>query len=413
VRLSQRSVDALTYTRKSGAQCHWDSDLSGFGVRVYPSGRKSYVVAYRTAGRQRFMTLGKVGVLTPSDARGMALEILAAVAKGGDPAGDRQAYRAAPSMEDLRDRYMKEHARVHKKPMSVGNDERMWRLHVIPKLGKRKVADVTRAEVARLHASMAHIPGQANRMLALLSKAFRLAELWEWRPGGSNPCKHLPRYPEKKRERFLSSEEFTRLSEVLQQAEQERTENDASIAAIRLLMLTGCRCGEIKKLRWSEVDLERRCLRLADSKTGRRTVYLNTSALEVLAGIERVEGNPYVIVGAKPGAHLVGLSRSWYRIRAKAGLEDLRLHDLRHSFASVAAASGLSLPMIGKLLGHSQPITTARYAHLAADPMLKASELVGETIGAAMRGRPKAEVVPISRWEADRPVARLADASNP
>ena len=249
MRLSQRSINALTYTRKSGAQCHWDSDLSGFGVRIYPSGRKSYVVSYRAAGRQRSMTLGKVGVLTPNDARGMALEVLVAVAKGGDPAADRAAYRQAPTVADLRDRYMKEHAEIRKKRMGVGNDERMWRLHILSAIGRRKVTDVSRAEIVRLHTSMAETPYQANRMLALLSKAFQLAELWEWRPDGSNPCKQIQRYREEKRERYLSSDEFTRLADVLAQVEHERTERPASIAAIRLLMLTGCRSGEIKTLR--------------------------------------------------------------------------------------------------------------------------------------------------------------------
>jgi integrase len=411
VKLGKRVVDALTYERKSGAQYAWDDDLAGFGVRVYPTGRKSYVVTYRHDGRQRFFTLGRVGPMTFHEARIRALEVLAAVGRGGDPGGERMAYREAPTMGHLADRFIREHAKPRRKPSTARAYEQLLQAYVLPRFGKRKVADITRADVAGLHAELHHVPYQANRSLAVLSKAFNLCEVWGWRPDGSNPCRHIQRYREEKRERFLSGEEMTRFAEAISEAERQQTECPAAIAAIRLLAVTGCRSAEIKKLRWSEVDFERRCLRLGDSKTGRRTVYLNTTALEVLAGIERVLGNPYVIVGAKPGAHLVGLSRPWFRIRERAGLSDVRLHDLRHSFASVAAASGLSLPMIGKLLGHTQPVTTQRYAHLAADPMLKASELVGATIDAAMRGRPKAEVVPFGRRDDGPATSRTADRS--
>jgi integrase len=181
------------------------------------------------------------------------------------------------------------------------------------------------------------------------------------------------------------------------EAADAQLETAAAIAAIRLLILTGCRVGEILTLQWSEVDFEQRCLRLADSKTGRKTVYLNTAALQVLAGIERADDNPYVIEGSKPGNHLVGLTRTWFRIRRRAGLAEVRLHDLRHTYASIGAGMGLSLPIIGKLLGHTQPVTTQRYAHLAADPMRQAAERIGATIEAALAGRPKAAVVEIGR----------------
>jgi integrase len=264
---------------------------------------------------------------------------------------------------------MREHARPRKKATSVMTDERIWQLHILPQFGKRKVAEVTRADVSRLHAEMAETPYQANRLLAVLSKAFNLAEVWGWRPDGSNPCRHVQRYREEKRERFLSSEELASLLEVLTEAEQTRLESLFAIAAIRLLILTGCRVGEIVKLHWSEVDFERRCLRLADSKTGKKTVYLNTAAFQVLAKVERNPENPHVIQGSLPGSHLIGLTRIWFRIRRRVGLVGVRLHDLRHTYASIGAGMGLSLPIIGKLLGHTQAVTTQRYAHLAADPM--------------------------------------------
>ncbi len=332
MRLTKRTVDALAYTRKSGAQCAWDDELAGFGVRVYPTGRKSFVVNYRVDGRQRFFTLGKVGELTVHEARTQAMQVLAAARRGEDASGDRIAYRQAPTMKDLAERYLREHARPRNKPRTVASAEQVLRL------GKKKV------------------------------------------------------------ERYLSQDELSRLADTLNEAERLRTEEAPSIAALRLILLTGCRSGEIKELRWSEVDFDRRCLRLADSKTGRKTIYLSSGALEVLAGIERQPGNPYVIVGAKPGQHLVGLTRQWFRIRKRAGLEDVRLHDLRHTYASIGAGIGLSLPIIGKLLGHSVPATTQRYAHLAANPMLEAAERIGAALDAAMSGAPKAPVIDFRDW---------------
>ena len=305
MKLTKRTVDALTYDRKSGGKYAWDDDLAGFGVRVYPTGRKSFVVGYRADGRQRFHTLGRFGEMTVHEARTRALEVLASVRRGDDPSGDRIAYQQSPTMKDLAERYMREHARPRKKPLGVENDARVWRKHVLPRLGKKKVADVTRADVFQLHAQMGEkTPIQANRTLAVLSKAFNLCEIWGWRPDGSNPVRHVPRFPENRRERFLSEAELLRLAEALNEVERLRLEEPASIAAIRLILLTGCRYGEIKGLRWSEVDFQRRCLRLADSKTGRKTVYLNSAALQILADIKREDDIPYVIVGAKPGSHL-------------------------------------------------------------------------------------------------------------
>jgi len=399
MKLTKRTVDALTYDRKSGGKYAWDDDLAGFGVRVYPTGRKSFVVGYRADGRQRFLTVGRVGELTMHEARTKAMEVLASVRRGSDPSGDRIAYQQSPTMKDLSERYMREHARPRKKPSGAKNDERVWANHILPSLGRKKVADVTRADVFQIHAQMGEkTPIQANRTLAVLSKAFNLCEIWGWRPDGSNPVRHVPRFKENKRERYLSEGELLRLAESLKEVERLQLEEPAAIAAIRLILLTGCRSGEIKGLKWSEVDFQRRCLRLADSKTGRKTIYLSSGALQVLADIERVEGNPFVIVGAKEGGHFRGLSRPWFRIRKRAGLDDVRLHDLRHTYASVGAGIGLSLPMIGNLLGHTVPATTQRYAHLAAHPMLEAAERIGASLDAAMSGAPKGELVEFRNW---------------
>ena len=213
---------------------------------------------------------------------------------------------------------------------------------------------------------------------------FNLAEMWGLRSDGSNPRKHIKKYPEEKRERFLSPAELRRVGEVLREIEQEAIELPSSIAAVRLLMLTGCRLGEIMTLQWEYVDIPGKALRLPDLKTGAKVVHLGQPAVEVLLKIDRHEDNPWVIAGTLPGGRLSDLQPFWQRVRARAGLKDVRIHDLRHTFASTAVASGQGLPMIGKLLGHTQVQTTARYAHLAADPIKNAADQVASEIAASL-----------------------------
>lgn len=364
----------------------WDSQLAGFGVRIYPSGRRVYLVQYRShGGRQRRAMLGPHGPLTTEQARERAAALLADVHKGEDPAGNARAHRKAPTVAELCDRYLADHARQHKKPRSIAEDERMIASFIKPALGPLKVTAIGRPDIIRAHRELRNTPTQANRCLALLSKMMSLAERWGLRPDGSNPCRHVDKNKERSRNRFLAEDELARLAEVLAAVERERAELPGVAAAVRLLLFTGARLSEILTLRWDHVDLPDHCLRLADSKTGAKTIYLPPAAMEVLAELPRVDGNPFVIVGGKPGAHLVDLERPWRRIRARAGLDDVRLHDLRHSFASMAVAGGLSLPMIGALLGHRQTQTTARYAHLAADPLKQAVHLTGSRIAAAMK----------------------------
>ncbi len=392
-KLTKRTIDAAGYERKSGADYRWDTVTTGFGLRVYPSGKKSFVVNYRVRGKQRFMTIGPYGVLTLHQARSKAREILARARLGEDPSGKRLGDLRAPSMKDLSVRYMEEHATAHKKPATAAADRRTWDRIILKKFANRKVKDINHEEVAALHTSLRKTPAMANQMLNIMSKAFNLAETWGWRREGTNPCRRVQRFKSERRERFLSAEELARLSEVLAESERTQSENPNVVAAFRLLILTGCRVGEILNLRWEDVDFERRCLNLPDSKTGPKTVYLNAPALQVLAGIEHLTGNAYVVPGRIEGKPLATLRFKWHRIRKKADLKDVRIHDLRHSFASFGVGLGLPLQPIGKLLGHSQIATTERYAHLADDPIRQANEKIGDHIWAVMSGKPKAEAV--------------------
>lgn len=385
LKLTKRVVEAVTPASRDIIL--WDTDLTGFGCKITPKGKRIYFCYYRTrAGQQRRPTIGPHGNLTCGEARDIAKNMFADVAKGEDPSGERKRHRTAPTLAEFSERYLSQHARVKKKPLSAQADERNLRNHILPALGRKKVTDISRTDVAAFHQSMREKPSAANRCLMLLSKMFNLAELWGVRPDGTNPTRHIEKFKERKIERYLSAEELARLGKVLADCERVGSESASVIAVLRLLIFTGCRRDEILTLRWQDVDLDKACLRLPDSKTGAKQVFLNSSALEVLANTKRRENNPYVIPGAKRGRHLVNIEKPWRRIRERADLPDVRLHDLRHSFASIGAEVGLGLPMIGALLGHKDAATTQRYAHLASDPLRHANEIVGQLITATMHG---------------------------
>jgi integrase len=382
-KITQRSVEALTPVN-GGEVTLRDTELAGFEVRARGI-VKVYGIRYRfgtgrTAPMRRY-TIGRHGSpWTPYTARAEARRLLGEVAHGKDPAAAKAAKKMAPTVAELAEQFMAEHAEVKRKGRTAAEYRRLLDKIILPAVSKRKVADVTHADIAKLHHANRAAPYQANRVLAVLSKMFTLAEQWRMRPNGSNPCRHVEKFAERKRERFLSADELGRLGEAL-------AAYDGSpyvIAAIKLLVFTGARLGEVLGLQWQWIDFDRGEARLPDSKTGAKTVHLPPPALAVLTDLPRIEGNPNVIVGGVAGASLVNLEKPWRAIRKQAGLEDVRLHDLRHAFASVAAASGMGLPIIGKMLGHTQAATTHRYAHLASDPVKAAAATVASQIAAAM-----------------------------
>ena len=260
-RISKRSVDAV----KAGGTdtVYWDGELTGFGLRVRRSGRKSYVVQTRIAGKLCWFTIGPHGPLNPDQARARALEILACAKKGIDPRDADARREAEPSMADLGRRFLEEYVPVHCKPSTREEYSRSVRLFVDPVIGELRVPEVQRKDIAALHHGLRDKPYQANRTLGVLSKMFSLAEVWGWRPDGSNPCRHVKRYKEHKRERFLSPEETERLGQVLRDVEEEMP---SAVAAFRLLLLTGCRMSEIRDLSWEYVKDD--CIELPDAKTG-------------------------------------------------------------------------------------------------------------------------------------------------
>ncbi|MEQ8737308.1 MAG: tyrosine-type recombinase/integrase, partial [Hoeflea sp.] len=330
----------------------FDDSLPGFGLRHYPTGRKLFFVQYRDRGRTRRVKLGTYGTIAPDEARKLARQRLGEVAKGENPAERIATDRRAPTVAAIAERFLTQYAAVRCKSSTQREYARSIDLFIRPAIGSRKIGDISRPDIAELHHSMRHIPYQANRTLGVISKMFNLAEVWGFRPDGSNPCRHIQKYPEQKKERFLSPAELARLGSVLDEVEAESADNASAVHAIRLLILTGCRLREIQTLKWDYVQPP--YILLPDSKTGARKIPIDQGVERVLAGIERVPGNPYVIAGKQEGAHLTDLQRPWRRIRKRAGLDDVRIHDLRHTYASNALASGLPIEMVGKLLGHTQ-----------------------------------------------------------
>lgn len=375
-KLTKRMVDQLAADGRD--RIVFDDELSGFGVRLKPSGAKSYVLRYRAGGAQRSYTLGSCAVLTPSEARRKARALLGEVAEGDDPSSRRQEDRRAPTMAELCADYMDRHARPNKRAASIRDDQSMIDQVILPALRRRKVRDVCRREIETLHHSLKAKPYRANRVLSLVAKMFSLAVAWGWR--ADNPARGIPKYQEDRRDRWLSEAELGRLLATLDDWP------DQDIAdAVRLLIFSGARRSEVLHATWEMFDLARGVwIKPSHHTKQKRTehVPLSQPALAILHRRAGARGNsPFLFPGRSPDKPLTEIKKSWARITEAAALDGLRLHDLRHTYASHLVSSGVSLPIVGRLLGHTQAQTTHRYAHLADGALRDATEAFGRQHG--------------------------------
>lgn len=434
-RLTKKVVDSLE--AKERDYVDWCGSLPGFGCRVRKSGSKTFIAMYRIGGRNapvKRVTIGPYGKLTVEVARSMATEVLAKARLGQDTAELKAKERAQLTMTQLCDEYL-EHGCELKKASTIATDKGRIKGHIKPLLGTKQIGKIKRADIQKFMKDVADGKtasdkktgkhgrsiirggkGTATRTVRLLGGIFSYAVAQGYID--TNPRAGVKLYPDNKGQRFLSQEELQHLGDALREAESEglpwvfnkgketkhrpKSEENRrevispyAVAAIRLILLTGCRVGEILNLRWTEVDFERGLLHLQDSKTGAKPVVLAAPALEVLANLLRA--GDYVIAGAKPSKPRSDLKRPWQRVSNHAGISDVRLHDLRHTYASVGAMSGMGLGIVGKLLGHQTPETTAQYSHFADDPLRRASEAIGGTIAAALGGGSKSNVVPLRK----------------
>jgi integrase len=404
--MAKAKITKAVVDRLKSGQVVWDPEIRGFGARCRPtkSGSVVYYVLKRVInGRQRWLTIGLHGSpWTPETARRQALKELGLIADGLDTAAIREARKGIPTFKEGATQWLAEVVEKECKTSTAAlyRDlvERLTfdRVGSFPGLGHLKVSEIEVSDVERLRDAVSHAPYQSNRVVAVLSSFFGWAERKHWRPRGSNPCAPIQRFKEAKRERFLKFEELQRLGKVLTEAERSKTETRYAVGALRLLMFTGARRGEVLGLKWPFVDLERGVLRLPDSKTGAKIIHLNAPARMLLSKLPRIKGNEFVFPGALEGKPIINLKKPWQRVRDAAKLEGVRLHDLRHSFASLAAGGGASLQLIGRLLGHTNTATTERYAHLADDPVRLVNERVGKRLAAALAGE-RGDVVHLSR----------------
>jgi integrase len=384
---------------------YFDDRLPGFGVQVTAAGTRSFIYRDRTKlGRQRQATIGTFPAWSTKAARDEAKALKRRFDTGDDPVAEAREARQAPTVANLCDKYL-DWAKDNKRPSSVTGDELAIRLYIRPTLGTRKLVEVTFDDVSKLHRKIGdegRHPIRANRVVALLSKMFNLTRRWYERrlPTGEvvplrtdNPARGVTRNPETKRKRYLKPDELERLTAVLAEYPDQQAAN-----AIRLLLMTGARRGEVLAARWDQLDLEAGVWTKPGATTKQKTehiVPLSAPARQLLSELfaAKSRGDLFVFPGRGGLAHRVDLKKPWPAICKAAGIKGLRVHDLRHSYASFLASGGQSLQVIGALLGHTQPSTTARYAHLFDDPLRAATE----TVGAIVSGKPMAEVVPIKR----------------
>ena len=369
-------------------QIIWDTEIEGFGRKVTPTGRRSYFVKYRVGGgrngRQRKPSIGIHGITTYAQARQQAQDWLSEARAGRDPLQVRRSNSEAKTLAMFCDIYVEQHVVPHLKPKTQKDYQGLLDQHILPELGRLSVRLVSRSDVSKLHTKMSKTPYQANRVLALLSSLFNRAEEWGYRPEGTNPCRHVIKFKETSRERCLPEREIAVLERELKRIE---VQSPYPVAFVRLALLTGARKNEILHLKWLDVDLTKERILIRDSKTGRRSISINHPAKDVLENLPRVCGNPYVLPGAEANSHLVNVNKFWARVRKQAQINDVRIHDLRHTFASIGVSNGLSLSLVGELLGRKNPSTTNRYAHLADKSVRNASEIIGQAIIGGARSK--------------------------
>ena len=370
-RLNQRRVDALK-PRKFAYDVR-DRDLKGFGVRILPSGAKRYVIHSQHRGRRVWKIVGQAGSIGVDEARERARAMLASVRDGTD------GQAAAPSdtpFETVADEVFRRYAR-NWKPSTLKVNRNYYLNHILPWFDGCPIADIDVHDVRRWFASLHNTPASADRSAPILSVIMRQAEVYGYRPAGTSPCAGIRRYRRQGRERFLSTAEIRRLGKVLARHEADHPQ---TVAIIRLLLLTGCRKGEIVSLKWRHYREGK--LFLPDSKTGPRTVWLSSAARALLDDLLRKA--IWIFPSPRTDSHLTAsrVDEFWYRVRAEADLRDVRLHDLRHTYASIAMAQGETVLTIGRLLGHRDPETTLKYTHLA-DSMVRQA---ADTVGAALEG---------------------------
>jgi len=355
--MASKKINLTSVKALQPGETLWDTELKGFGCRCQKDG-KFFILKYSLHSRQRFYTIGEwEGNLTPEKARGEAEVLRGQVRKGIDVAAQKDAAKKIPVVKEAFASFLEE-IKSKRSDRTHTEYDRTFKKFIQPVIGNYRVEIVSRADVAKLHHALKDTPYQANRVLALLSSFFSWCDKRGHRTDGVNPCRHIEKFEEKSRERFLSEAEIYALGKALNAYEKDnkylpehpwkkkkgkKVENIGTryiTSAIRLLLLTGARCSEILTLKWADVDFERKLIRLQESKTGQKTIYLSAPALQLLQSIHRIKGNPHVICGKKEGAHLVNIKDPWGEIRKSAGLPDVRIHDLRHNYASTAVASG-------------------------------------------------------------------------
>lgn len=390
-RITKRAVDALRATRRR--EYLWDTEVTGFGCKAMPGGRKVYVLQYRTRSQPnkefsapRRVTLGRHGDLTPDQARALASKFVLDIKAGGDPAA---RWRSGESLTVARlgTRFLREHLPNKKRPpraSTVAHYEILFRCHIVPAIGKKRVDAVTTADVERLHGSLRAKPYMANRALSLVQQAFDQAERWGYRPQHTNPALHIEKYPElrrgAKKEVMLDPRQMRALLKAIERAEKDGV-NPIACAAIRLAFWTGWRIGEVLQFRWANVDLDRGIAKLLNTKTADEEYrQLPQEAVAVLRTVLRVAGCPFVFPGRDLDGHLIDVKRPWEVIRRHAGLHDLdglggfRIHDLRHNVVSWDVSRGVALEIAGKNVGHRSRRSTEVYAHFAPTALKRAAD---------------------------------------